>query len=359
MYDIGGWNYFSLSDDWGQSWERRSSGLPYMYPEALGIRDDTLLVACSTNFEGLDGGIYKSNDEGQNWFLSSEGLPLVERYYLGTTQMGPVDVYSICMDPSRNNILYAGGYEELYKSIDSGGKWSKSCTIQDGIIRQLVVIPDSSATIYAIADKYYTDMSKLRFDSLFISRDEGVSFTPVNTGLPETKCLFYDANQGHLFAGGSGGVVRSVDRGLNWEIIGTMQENLTVVCIEKGNDDELFAGTEEGGVYKLHLIDTGVSGRAKSTRAIFRIYPNYPNPFNPSTTIRYSILKGSAISIRISNILGETVKTFYHGYRAAGDYQVIWDGRDNKGNCVDAGIYLFDITSDEGTLATGKMILIK
>jgi photosystem II stability/assembly factor-like uncharacterized protein len=359
IYAIDGWNAFSWSDDSGISWERRGIGLPYSAQEALAVWGDTLLIACSTDFEGLDGGIYKSNDEGAGWFISSEGLPLVERMHLGNTQMAPIDVYSLCMDPANTKILYAGVYEELYKSTDSGGKWSKSGTIPNGVIRQLIVDPDSSAVVYAITDKYYTNLSKPRFDSLFISRDEGVSFAPVNTGLQETKCLFHDDDKGHLFAGGSNGVVRSKDRGLNWEIVGDMQKNVTVVCIEKGKDDFIFAGTEEGGIYKLHFLDTGVSGRTESAPAIFRIYPNYPNPFNPSTTVRYSVKKGSDISIRICNLLGETVRTFHNGYRAAGDYQIIWNGRDDQGNFVDSGIYLFHITCGDGTVTTRKMVLAR
>jgi len=88
----------------------------------------------------------------------------------------------------------------------------------------------------------------------------------------------------------------------------------------------------------------------------FMLYPNYPNPFNPSTTIQYQIPKRSKVALRIYNIMGQEIRTLVSGYESAGLKSVIWDGRDNKGNKVTSGIYLYRIQVDN-FIKTKKAVL--
>ncbi|HOD59915.1 MAG TPA: M14 family zinc carboxypeptidase [Candidatus Syntrophosphaera sp.] len=70
------------------------------------------------------------------------------------------------------------------------------------------------------------------------------------------------------------------------------------------------------------------------------LYPSYPNPFNPKTTIRYSLAELSDINLAIYNAKGQLVRQLEKGTKNAGDYQIIWDGQDNNGKDVSSGIYL-------------------
>jgi hypothetical protein len=85
---------------------------------------------------------------------------------------------------------------------------------------------------------------------------------------------------------------------------------------------------------------------------------NHPNPFNPSTTIRFGLPVASAIALRIYDVSGRAVRTLAHGPRAAGDYDLAWDGRDDRGTAVAAGVYFYRLSSGSETL-TRKMILVK
>ncbi len=90
----------------------------------------------------------------------------------------------------------------------------------------------------------------------------------------------------------------------------------------------------------------------------FALEQNYPNPFNPSTTIRYSLPTASEVKITVVNMLGRTVATLVDARRSAGQHEVVWNGRDDAGNAVASGLYLYRLQS-ENFRATKKMMLLK
>jgi hypothetical protein len=66
---------------------------------------------------------------------------------------------------------------------------------------------------------------------------------------------------------------------------------------------------------------------------------NYPNPFNGTTTIRYSVGKPCRVEIRLFNPAGQLVRTLEARHRTAGNYEVVWNGRDEAGRTVTSGVY--------------------
>ncbi len=90
----------------------------------------------------------------------------------------------------------------------------------------------------------------------------------------------------------------------------------------------------------------------------FKLLQNYPNPFNPSTTIEYQIPKGGNVDIKIFSIDGQLVKTFENFYQSSGSYNVIWDGRNNGGQSVASGLYIYRVVFDNLVLAK-KMLFVK
>ncbi len=85
---------------------------------------------------------------------------------------------------------------------------------------------------------------------------------------------------------------------------------------------------------------------------------NYPNPFNPSTTIRYSIDKAQEVKLAIYNSKGQLVNTIVNQQLNAGLHEVVWDGKDSQGNAVASGIYLYKIQAGKYS-QTKKMMLMK
>ncbi len=90
----------------------------------------------------------------------------------------------------------------------------------------------------------------------------------------------------------------------------------------------------------------------------YRLEQNYPNPFNPSTTIRYALPSRGDVTLEIFNILGRKIRTLEQKEQAAGNYAVVWDGRDNAGREVASGVYFYRLKADDFE-ATQKMLLIK
>jgi len=90
----------------------------------------------------------------------------------------------------------------------------------------------------------------------------------------------------------------------------------------------------------------------------FHLFQNFPNPFNPSTTIRYSIVEPGNVSIKIYDVLGREVKTLVNELRTVGTYSSTWNGYNNFGNKVSSGIYFYRIEADL-FVNTKKMVLLK
>ena len=90
----------------------------------------------------------------------------------------------------------------------------------------------------------------------------------------------------------------------------------------------------------------------------FALKGNYPNPFNPSTNIAYSIDMRANVNIKIFSLLGEEIATLYSGNVIPGTHEVKWNGVDNAGNAVASGVYIYRVEADKQAL-TGKMMLLK
>jgi hypothetical protein len=85
---------------------------------------------------------------------------------------------------------------------------------------------------------------------------------------------------------------------------------------------------------------------------------NYPNPFNPTTTISYNIAKEGKVDLAIYNLKGQLVKTLVSAEQTAGLHDVTWNGEDNTGRKVSSGLYLYKLSTSDFN-STKKMILLK
>jgi hypothetical protein len=85
---------------------------------------------------------------------------------------------------------------------------------------------------------------------------------------------------------------------------------------------------------------------------------NYPNPFNPTTTIKFNIEQNEQVKMEIYNLKGQKVKTLVEDKLEAGKYTITWNGKDDNGKSVSSGIYFYKMNSGKFT-STKKMILMK
>jgi hypothetical protein len=85
---------------------------------------------------------------------------------------------------------------------------------------------------------------------------------------------------------------------------------------------------------------------------------NFPNPFNPTTRIRFDLPNSVNVQLRIYDILGREVRTLVNDNHGAGSYTVTWDGKNNAGTLVSSGVYIYQVRAGE-FISTKKMLLMK
>ncbi len=90
----------------------------------------------------------------------------------------------------------------------------------------------------------------------------------------------------------------------------------------------------------------------------YALSQNFPNPFNPTTTISFALPEANNVVLTIYNALGQEVRTLKAGHLNAGNYSVTWDGLDNAGNTITSGIYIYRLTSGNHSFSK-KMLMLK
>jgi len=106
------------------------------------------------------------------------------------------------------------------------------------------------------------------------------------------------------------------------------------------------------------ILDTSV-GADESILSKNHLDQNVPNPFNPTTTIRYEVKETGPVSLRIYNVAGQLVKTLVDGHRVAGQiHEARWNGLNDGGQPVASGVYFYKLVA-KGFTQTKKMVILK
>lgn len=116
-----------------------------------------------------------------------------------------------------------------------------------------------------------------------------------------------------------------------------------------------FAGSELGD--RMMEIVNSLSGD-NSVPTEFSLLQNFPNPFNPQTSIMYTLPEPSYVRVTIHNILGQTVRTLVDEQQSAGFKSILWDGADSEGRQVSSGLYFYRIESGN-FVAVRKMMKLQ
>jgi hypothetical protein len=142
----------------------------------------------------------------------------------------------------------------------------------------------------------------------------------------------------------------------------TISENFIIIDVNDVDDD----GFED--IIGINTVDSSivVYGLKTSTSAAdtyeadihFRLFQNYPNPFNPSTTISYSVARPGEVDLTIFNSLGQQVRKLVSETKSAGEYTIVWNGRNDSGAMVSSGAYFYRLKVGEA-VHTRRMLFLK
>ena len=150
--------------------------------------------------------------------------------------------------------------------------------------------------------------------------------------------------------------------------IATMAADNFMSALAEGQELEYIMGifNYSFGTYKVQIRDLADLGQTMGVNDEMNLYPyvyrlldNFPNPFNPETHIHFELGGQEMVKLMIYDALGRQVRTLIDGqsYRS-GFHAVNWDGRDNNGQSVPSGVYIYRIKAGR-FIADNKMLLVK
>lgn len=196
----------------------------------------------------------------------------------------------------------------------------------------------------------------------------GVTWSTVNTntGITSTSlsaCKWIPYTNVCYIAGGlgSGGVIaKSTNGGLNWSTMTTSgitniaHMEFYATYTTDGVTAYGYAVAKDGSVIKLVDVITGAGNNNGVIPTEYKLEQNFPNPFNPSTTIKFSIPKASRVTLKVYNALGKEVASILDDFRQAGEYSEGFAATSG----LTSGIYFYKLTAGD-FMDTKKMMLIK
>ena len=120
--------------------------------------------------------------------------------------------------------------------------------------------------------------------------------------------------------------------------------------------------SEGSPVYIYTVTDAlgaSVTMQLQTRPAAFALATNYPNPFNPATTIQYALPQPADVQLTVYNVVGQVVRTLVAEHQAAGRYLVAWDATNDNGQSLSAGVYFYRLQAGGEFHAVRKMLLLK
>jgi hypothetical protein len=155
------------------------------------------------------------------------------------------------------------------------------------------------------------------------------------------RLLIADANVGNQAASGSGPLADMIFRRLGMANQASVQIDLAQVA-------DLNFG----------INMPGAPAQAVQSPATYALSQNFPNPFNPATSMHYSLAAPGDVHIVVYNTIGQEVRNLVSQYKLAGEYTAQWDGRDNAGREAASGVYVYRMNVN-GFTQTQRMVLMR
>jgi hypothetical protein len=264
-------------------------------------------------------GVYRSTNSGSNW-----------------TRVGLLNktVRSLLISSAGSVLAGVDSGGGTYRSTDNGSSWTQVGT---------------AVTVYSLFQSGTRIFAGTR-SGVFMSSNDGETWSQF--GLPAAIVRsVYVAGNG-VFAGLlAGGVYCSSDNGQTWITRNEGLDNLAVTSVvaSQGN---LIAGTDGSSTYIRSLsdfiTDVPVSPVIPSS---FALYQNYPNPCNPSSTIRYDVPTLTRVVLEVFNTIGERIALLADGVQEPGRYTVHFDGAR-----LASGVYIYQLRA--GSFVEQKKLLL-
>ena len=274
----------------------------------------------------VDGIVFKTTNAGLNWFQSFRG---------------GFENYDLIAKDELNAARNGNGF---LRTSDGGLSWSYI----SGLPSREGRLSDPFTDTIFVTDTRGT---------ILRSTNAGNQFFDIQTGntKPLRNLFFVDKKRGH-FIGDSGVILFTSNAGETFSVqqSNTMQKLNSVYFINK---DTGFAVGDSGVVLRTYTggILTGVeSNNAVTNPTEFALLQNFPNPFNPTTTIRFDVRTSGNVLLKVFDVLGREVALLMDENLRAGSYERVFDGSD-----FPSGVYVYSLNVDGKQIGVRRMTLVK
>ena len=361
---------YSTSNN-GDSWQKKDNG-------GLTISCNAINTQTSNYLAGTSNGLYVSQDNGNTWGTNSAITGITDSH-----------INTVCWDYS-GTYIFVGTNSGIF--IMASGKQGQFTTGNTGLTNTTINV------LYDFKDPH-TKIENTWCGTnagLFVSSDMGAHWTttPVTnqvnalianslvctaagfyednfnpgitgwsgllkSGLEDTNLLtenlFSNIPDNYLYVGTgtNGKVYCSINWGATWkDVSGGLKVNKVKALCQLG--PYLIAGTNNG-IWRITLqqLLTAIEDNQSKLTNNFSLLQNFPNPFNPSTNINYSVPKASIVTIKVYNMLGKELTTLVNEEKSAGNYSVKFNGKQ-----LSSGIYFYKMLAGS-FVETKKLILMK
>jgi photosystem II stability/assembly factor-like uncharacterized protein len=389
----------------GTNWNLRNSGLPNAYCTRIATDPNNPATAYAT-FSGYSSGdkVFKTTNYGANWSNISNNLP-------------NIPVNCVVVNPSDNNNLFIGTDLGVFVTVNGGGSWVQEINGMANVAVSDLDYRASDNKLFAAThgrsmysatlggggqtySLFYDDgtpTSGYYFPTAGNGSANRITPTVIGAQLIDMSIYIFSINSGIASYtpialqdnGGTPGsdyitllpkVAASVP---GWDVTDLSPYNIIV-------NGDFYVGLLYDGInqptYGYDPVDNGrawdkfsgvwsswnetyfMRATIQTTTSVaeidsripdnFEVSQNYPNPFNPNTKFRYALPEGRNISIIIYDINGSKITELVNNYQNAGTYEVTWNGKNDFGEHVASGTYIYSIKAGDYKVSK-KMVLLK
>ena len=288
--------------------------------------------------------IFKSTNGGLDWFrqyINNENLSISTIKFFSES-----NGWLICRHP------YADS-SRIFKSSDGGNSWVEN--LRTGTdAANLYFLNSNTGWITAAKDPSYTIKNLV-----YKTTNGGLNWTsyihPDTIPASFDKIYFENENTGICI--GWNFVHKTTNGGINWNSYCMLTEDFSSMYFLNpqtgwisGNYGTILKTTTGSATFVNNINNRSVKN--------YMLYQNFPNPFNPTTVISYSLLVNSFVTLKVYDILGREVETLVNEFKKAGTYEIQFPNNQYTNNQLPSGIYFYTLTAGEFK-ETKKLILLK
>jgi hypothetical protein len=248
--------------------------------------------------------------------------------------------------PNNSDYIFYVKLNLLYRSSDKGNSWD-----------QVQVPLGTNDHINDLSVALNNGKLYLSAYSVFESDNIGLTWNKIYDWTTSYINIYYEIkidplNENYLFSIYTNTLYGSSDGGINWLYAGSnLPSSITNIYTFFAYSNKLYLFTNIG-----HIIGTPILTdieKSDITLMDFSLFQNFPNPFNPTTRIKYQIPELSLVSIKVFDVLGNEIATLVNEERPTGSYEVEFNG-----SGLPSGVYFYKLQTDS-FIEIKKMLLLK